>query len=41
MSHHVAVIDIGKTNAKLALVDRGNLTEIAVITRLNQLAELI
>ena len=35
MSHHVAVIDIGKTNAKLALVDRESLTEIAVITRPN------
>ena len=27
---HVAVIDIGKTNAKVALVDLDNLTEIAV-----------
>lgn len=35
MSRHVAVIDIGKTNAKLALVDRETLTEIAVITRPN------
>ena len=32
---HIAVIDIGKTNAKLALVDLGNLTELAVITRPN------
>lgn len=32
---HVAVIDIGKTNAKLALVDRQSLTEIAVVTRPN------
>lgn len=32
---HVAVIDIGKTNAKLALVDRHNLSEIAVLTRPN------
>ncbi len=32
---HVAVIDIGKTNAKLALVDRETLTEIAVVTRPN------
>ena len=32
---HVAVIDIGKTNAKLALVDRASLSEIAVITRPN------
>lgn len=32
---HIAVIDVGKTNAKLALVDVGTLTEIAVITRPN------
>ena len=32
---HVAVIDIGKTNAKLALVRRSDLSEIAVITRPN------
>jgi len=32
---HVAVIDIGKTNAKLALVDAGTLREIAVVTRPN------
>ncbi len=32
---HVAVIDIGKTNAKLALVDLACLSEIAVITRPN------
>jgi len=32
---HIAVIDIGKTNAKLALVDRQSLTEIAVVTRPN------
>lgn len=32
---HVAVIDIGKTNAKLALVDLANLTEIAVVKRPN------
>ncbi|MEO9576521.1 MAG: FGGY-family carbohydrate kinase [Tateyamaria sp.] len=35
MTHHVAVIDIGKTNAKLVLVDRESLTEIVVITRPN------
>lgn len=35
MTRHVAVIDIGKTNAKLVLVDRDTLTEIAVITRPN------
>ncbi|TGN67078.1 carbohydrate kinase [Paracoccus liaowanqingii] len=33
---HVAVIDIGKTNAKLALVDGATLSEIAVVTRPNQ-----
>ncbi|MDX1742454.1 MAG: FGGY-family carbohydrate kinase [Ruegeria sp.] len=32
---HVAVIDIGKTNAKLALVDLANMSELAVITRPN------
>ncbi|WP_299967850.1 FGGY-family carbohydrate kinase [uncultured Roseobacter sp.] len=36
MTCHVAVIDIGKTNAKLALVDRDTLTEIAVKTRPNR-----
>lgn len=33
---HVAVIDIGKTNAKLALVQEGSLREIAVVTRPNR-----
>ena len=33
---HIAVIDIGKTNAKLALVDGGTLAEIAVVTRPNK-----
>ncbi len=33
---HVAVIDIGKTNAKLALVDLATLDEIAVVTRPNK-----
>lgn len=33
---HAAVIDIGKTNVKLALVDLKNLTEIAVRTTPNQ-----
>lgn len=33
---HVAVIDIGKTNAKLALVDGETLAEIAVVTRPNK-----
>lgn len=32
---HVAVIDIGKTNAKLALVDTETMTERAVVTRPN------
>jgi len=32
---HVAVIDIGKTNAKLALVDMDTLTEVKVVTRPN------
>lgn len=34
-ARHVAVIDIGKTNAKLALVDLDTLREIAVVTRPN------
>ena len=33
---HIAVIDIGKTNAKLALVDLPTLSEIAVVTRPNK-----
>ncbi|HEV8033584.1 FGGY-family carbohydrate kinase [Yoonia sp.] len=32
---HIAVIDIGKTNAKLALVNAATLAEIAVVTRPN------
>lgn len=32
---HIAVIDIGKTNAKLALADASDLSEIAVITQPN------
>ena len=32
---HIAVIDIGKTNAKLALVRMPDLTEVAVLTRPN------
>lgn len=35
MTRNIAVIDIGKTNAKLALVDRDSLAEISVITRPN------
>ena len=31
----IAVLDIGKTNVKLALVDRASLAEIAVVTRPN------
>ncbi|MEL6644150.1 MAG: FGGY-family carbohydrate kinase [Pseudomonadota bacterium] len=34
-SGHVAVIDIGKTNAKLALVRLSDLSEVAVVTRPN------
>ena len=34
-TRRIAVIDIGKTNAKLALVDRQTLAEIAVVTRPN------
>ena len=33
--HHIAVIDIGKTNVKLALVDLDRLEEVAVVTRPN------
>ncbi|PZX13786.1 sugar (pentulose or hexulose) kinase [Palleronia aestuarii] len=37
MTHtRIAVIDIGKTNAKLALIDAGTLSEIAVTTRPNK-----
>lgn len=36
---HVAVIDIGKTNAKLALVDTSDLSEVAVVTRPNTVRE--
>lgn len=32
---HIAVIDIGKTNAKLALVDPASLAEVAIVTRPN------
>lgn len=32
---HIAVLDVGKTNAKLALVDGDSLSEIAVFTRPN------
>jgi sugar (pentulose or hexulose) kinase len=32
----IAVIDVGKTNAKLALVDAGSLEELAVVTRPNR-----
>ena len=31
----IAVLDIGKTNAKLALVEAGSLREVAVVTRPN------
>lgn len=33
---HIAVIDVGKTNAKLALVDAATLQELAVVTRPNR-----
>ncbi len=33
---HIAVIDIGKTNAKLALVEADTLREVAVVTRPNR-----
>ncbi len=36
MMRHIAVIDIGKTNAKLALVDLATLREIDVATRPNR-----
>jgi sugar (pentulose or hexulose) kinase len=36
---HIAVIDIGKTNAKLALVDAETLAEVAVITRPNRVLQ--
>lgn len=35
----IAVIDIGKTNAKLALVDLDSLTELAVVTRPNRVLQ--
>ena len=35
MTTHVAVIDVGKTNVKLVLVDRESLSEIALVTRPN------
>lgn len=37
--HHIAVIDIGKTNAKLALVDGATLSEIAVTTCENRVLQ--
>lgn len=36
---HIAVIDIGKTNAKVALVERTSLTEIAVAKRPNKVLQ--
>lgn len=35
-ARNIAVIDIGKTNAKLALVDAATLAEVAVVTRPNR-----
>lgn len=39
MIRHVAVIDIGKTNAKLALVDLPARAEVAVLTRPNEVIQ--
>lgn len=36
-ARHVAVVDIGKTNAKVALVDTATLREIGVVTRPNKM----
>ncbi|MBQ2259966.1 MAG: FGGY-family carbohydrate kinase [Loktanella sp.] len=36
---HIAVIDVGKTNAKLALVAAGSLREISVVTRPNKVLQ--
>ncbi|NPD16321.1 carbohydrate kinase [Xinfangfangia sp. D13-10-4-6] len=36
---HIAVIDIGKTNAKLALVEAETLQELAVVTRPNRVLQ--
>lgn len=36
---HIAVIDVGKTNAKLALVDSASLSEVAVVTRPNTILQ--
>ena len=36
LPRHIAVIDIGKTNAKLALADRAAMVELAVLTRPNR-----
>lgn len=36
---HIAVIDIGKTNVKLALVDSEDLSETAVVTQPNKVVE--
>ncbi|AJE46381.1 FGGY-family carbohydrate kinase [Celeribacter indicus] len=36
---HIAVLDVGKTNAKLALVDGETLKEIAVVTRPNNVLQ--
>ncbi|MEO1362556.1 MAG: carbohydrate kinase, partial [Pseudomonadota bacterium] len=38
-ARHVAVIDIGKTNVKLALVDLRDLSEVAVVTRPNKVLD--
>lgn len=40
MMRRIAVIDVGKTNAKLALVDLADLSEIAVRTRPNRVLQM-
>lgn len=36
---YIAVLDVGKTNAKLALVDAKSLTEVSVVTRSNSVVK--
>ena len=38
LPRHIAVIDIGKTNVKLALVDRDAMVELTVLTRPNRVS---
>ena len=37
-ARHIAVLDVGKTNAKLVLVDAATLDEIDVLTRPNRIS---